>query len=468
MEIVGAVGGRPREGGPWSISGVSTDSRAVKEGDLFFAISGPNHDGHEFVADAFAKGAAGAVVSREVDLPEPQAARCIHVKDTRRALGRLAAHTVRTWGGQVIAVTGSNGKTTTKEMTHAALAGRFRAVKSPSSFNNEVGVPRSIFQLEAEDQFAVLELGTSAPGEIRRLAELAQPVVGVVTNIGETHLEGLGSLKGVAKAKAELLDELPEHGTAILNADDPMTPWLRKWCACDVITFGFGDGADIRGTDMQADSWGSCFAVQGDIPCRLRVPGRHNACNALAAMAACSAVGVGLRDAAERLAEFQPPDMRLSRREVGGVTVVNDAYNANIRSMQAALDVLSALPVEGRRIMICGDMLEMGMSVAQMHRQLGMAIAGSRVELLVTVGDWAWRAGETARRHKKSLELIHCAEAADAGETLAERVRPGDIVLVKGSRAMRLEEAVERLCERVARSDGDGNAVDADAVGSMA
>jgi len=363
----------------------------------------------------------------------------------RRAFGDLARHYVATWGGEVIGVTGSNGKTTTKEMIHHALSARFATAKSPSNFNNDIGLPHSIFQIRSDDRFAVLEMGTSAPGEIARLAEIARPVVGVVTHIAETHLEGLGSLKGVAKAKAELLEELPPHGVAVLNADDPMTPWMRKWCGCDVLTFGRARQAQIRAEAIRPDDWGVRFRLSGGIACRLPVPGRHNVMNALAAVAVCTAVGLRAREAAERLADYRPPAMRLSPERLDGLTVINDAYNANLCSMQAALEVLGEMPVSGRRLMLCGDMLELGIKAGALHRRLGEIIAESGVDILVTLGDWAWRAGEVARRADPRLEVYQADNHAEAADRLARLVRPGDVLLAKGSRGMHLEAVIEQV-----------------------
>ena len=455
MEIVGAVGGRPRKGG-WSASGVSSDTRTIRKGDLFFALQGKNSDGHDFVPDAFEKGAAGAVVSQHVDLPGSLSEeRCIPVRDVRRALGDLARHYVAAWGGQVVGITGSNGKTTTKEMTHHALSGRFPSRKSPSNFNNDIGVPHSIFQIEADDKMAILEMGTGAAGEMARLAQIARPVLGVVTNIGETHLEGLHSLKGVAKAKAELLEELPDNGMAVLNADDAMTPWLRKWCACDVMTFGCRAEADIRAERIESREWGMRFRLCGNVPCSLPVPGRHNVMNALAAVAVCTVVGMRAREAAERLAGYEPPAMRLSRERLDGVTVINDAYNANLRSMQAALEVLRDMDAQGRRIMLCADMLELGMKAGPLHRKLGEAIAESRVDALATLGDWAWRAGEVARRRNPRMAVYQCESHAAAADRLLDLLRPGDVLLAKGSRGMHLETVIEDLRARMPRAAAD-------------
>ena len=447
VEIVGAVGGRPKKGG-WSVSGVSSDSRTVRPGDLFFAIPGERFDGHDFVAEAFAKGAQAAVVSRRPDVSDAlYEERCILVPDVRRALGDLARYVALRWPGQVIAVTGSNGKTTTKDMIHHALGARFAAFKSPGTQNNDIGVPHAIFALTPEHRFAVIEMGTSAPGEIARLAQIAPPAIGVVTNVGETHLERLRSVKGVALAKAELLEALPPSGLAVLNADDAMTPWMRRRCACDVLTFGVSRAADVRAVRIEPLAWGARFTLRDGTCCLLRLPGKHNVLNALAALAACAAAGVRTREAAAALESFEGPPMRLSARTVAGVVLINDAYNANLRSMKAALRVLRAMEVAGRRVMLCGDMLELGPRSAALHRALGAAIARSRLDVLVTLGEWAWRAGDAARRASEDIEVHQCTDAEAAAERLLALLRPGDVLLVKGSRGARLERVLDRVAE---------------------
>ena len=415
----------------------------MRPGGLFFALVGEKFDGHAFVLDALKKGAAAAVVSRDVGLPAEFAGRCLRVADTRRALGDLARCYVKRWGGKVVAITGSNGKTSTKDMTLHALSGWTPARKSPSSFNNEIGVPHSIFQLEETDKVAVLEMGTSGAGEIKRLAEIACPTIGAVTNIAETHLSELGTIHGVAAAKAELLDALPNDGWAVLNADDAMTLRLGWRRQCRVITFGMSECAAVRGLKVRAGAWGSEFELGTGEACALPVPGRHNVMNALAAIAICDALGMKKADAAARLATFQPSPMRLARETVGQVTIINDAYNANIRSMEAALSVLREMPVSGRRVMLCGDMLELGARSGELHRRLGKLICESGVRVLVTAGPFARMAGEVARRSSRGVEVHHADDVMEAADALASLLRPRDVLLVKGSRGMALERAIE-------------------------
>lgn len=456
VEIVEAIGGRLER--RWCATGVSSDSRTVKPGDLFFALAGDNFDAHDYVPEALEKGAVGAVISREVDLPDDVVKeRCVMVGDTRRALGDLAAYYIRRWNGRTVAITGSNGKTTTKDMTHHLLSDSFTVKKANASFNNDIGVPHTIFQLEPEDQVAVLEMGTNAHGEIRRLAQIASPNIGVITNIGPSHLEKLGSIPGVARAKGELLENLAERGIAVLNADDPMTPWLMRRCE-EFITYGLSENADVRAVNTRMREWGSEFSLGNGRKFRLNVPGKHNVMNALAALSVCRLLDMSINEAAERLEGFGQGDMRLAREEVGGVEIINDAYNANMGSMRAALDVFASMQVEGRRFMICADMLELGAKATDMHKQLGREIADAEIDALITIGVRARFAGETFRQESGDGRAFHFGTAAEAGQAAAGMLRPGDALLVKGSRGMRLEDAVKQV--RAALQDNGTLAAD--------
>jgi UDP-N-acetylmuramoyl-tripeptide--D-alanyl-D-alanine ligase len=416
--------------------------------------------------DALRKGAAGAVVSRDLGAPAEFADRVLLVADTYKALGDLAHYYVTRWGGRVVAITGSNGKTSTKDMVFHAVSGRQPAKKSPSSFNNHVGVPLSIFLLDETDKIAVLEMGTSGPGEIRRLAAIARPGIGVITNVAETHLLELGSLRGVAEAKAELIEALPQDGRAILNADDAMTSWLAQRCPCGIVTFGMSGRADVRGMTMRAGAWGSEFDLVTGEHCSIPVPGRHNVMNALAAIAVCDALGMTRAEAVARLATFAPSPMRLARETVAQVTIINDAYNANICSMDAALHVLREMPVTGRRVMLCGDMLELGPRSDELHRRLGKKICESGVRLLVTAGPCARLAGDVARHSSLGMEVHNAEDAMEAAELLAKMLRPRDVLLVKGSRGMSLERAIESLKSKL-QAAGDSLAADGAAVAAQ-
>jgi UDP-N-acetylmuramoyl-tripeptide--D-alanyl-D-alanine ligase len=450
VEIVSAIGGRP--GRRVEIAGVSTDSRTTQPGDLFFALHGDAFDGHDFVKVAFARGAAAAVVSRTVeDLPPD--AYCIMVEDTTKALGDLANRARRAWNGKVIAVTGSNGKTTTKEMIYQLLSGSHRVRKAPKSFNNNIGVPLTIFSIEPQDEFGVIEMGTNAPGEIARLAEIAEPDIAVVTNVMQTHLEGLRSLSGVAAAKAELLAGLKAGGLAVINADNEHCRKMIRNCRARVLTFGVGSGAQARATSMQPLAWGTRFRLNGsefEVP----VPGIHNVMNALAALAVCRELGLQADDLAARLAAFEPPPMRLARREAGGVMLINDAYNANPGSMQAALQVFGSLPVNGRRIMVCGEMLELGKNSRKLHEQLGKSIAEAGVNEVWTVGEASKYVAEAIRSTGQHVAVNEARQPLEAAAKMLRTLEPGDAVLLKGSRGVKLETLMDAL---VAGLDGDAS-----------
>lgn len=416
---------------------------------MFVALTGERFDGHNFVRDAFRRGAVAAVVCRQVNLPRAMADRpLLEVADTRAALGRLADFYRRRWAGTVVAVTGSNGKTTTREMTHAALGRTMRAKRSPKSFNNAIGVPLTIFQVEKGDDVLVVEMGSSAPGEIAALAEIAQPDIAVITNVAETHLAGLGDPAGVALEKSQVLRRLGKNGVAVLNADDAWCSFLRDRRHGPAITFGRSAAATVRAANVRRTSDGFCFHTNDGTEVTLHVPGEHNVANALAALGVARAMGVDTASAAAGLSEFRLPPMRFCMQEAGGVLVINDAYNANLRSMQAAIRELKALPVYGRKIMACGDMLELGSESKRLHRMLGEAIAGSDIAVLWAAGEEAAAVADTVEQSRPACEVHYTPSVDHAADGLAALVREGDAVLVKGSRNMRMERVVEALLHR--------------------
>ena len=448
VEIVDAVGmgRRPEERRRWKAKGVSTDTRTVSEGDLFIAVKGERFDGHDFVDTAFARGAAGAVVSRDVGLSTTHRDRpLVRVPDTLKALGDLARYWRRCWGGMVIGITGSNGKTTTREMLWHLLGGEFRAVRSPRSFNNAIGVPLTIFQIDSEDEIAIIEMGASAPGEIAYLASIAEPDFGVVTNIGETHLEGLGSVEGVAHAKGELLEALGDWGVAFLSADDPWFPFLSERHTGQTIAFGRSESADVRCEHEEPLEDGYRFRLSTGHELDLRVPGRHNITNALAALAVSMELGV-LELVADRLRTFALPDLRFQVEHIGPVDVIADCYNANLRSMTAALEAFDEMPVPGRRVLVCGDMLGMGDHAESVHRKLGHHVGSSRVSMVWALGEAAQWVVDAATE-VRPIQAVHRVCVEDAAPLIASSLEPGDAVLVKGSRGMRLERVVSGIRE---------------------
>jgi UDP-N-acetylmuramoyl-tripeptide--D-alanyl-D-alanine ligase len=445
-QVLTATGGTVIAGAPpVEFSGVSTDSRTVSPGALFVALRGERHDGHAFAGEALRRGAAAALVSR----PLVGAAGClILVPDTLQALGQLAAAHRAQFALPVIAVTGSTGKTTTKEMTAAILQRRGRALRTEENFNNEIGVPMSLLGLDRDTDFAVIELAMRGAGQIAYLARIARPGIGVITNIGPSHLELLGSLEAVAAAKAELLEALPPDGTAVVNADDAYADLLRGKSAARVVTFGVERRADVRAHDVTQDDRAAArfrlVAPAGEIAVALGVPGRANVHNALAAAAAALAAGAALEDVAGGLARIAPGRHRLEIIEAArGFTIVDDCYNASPASVAMALEVLAALPGR-RKFAALGDMRELGPAAEPFHREIGEQAARLGLERLITVGQLGRAIAEGAQ-----AALGERAEWQPDNDRAAERLLallgPGDVVLVKGSRAMGMEAIVRRL-----------------------
>jgi len=438
--ICAAVNGRLIGRRRGMVSGVATDTRELTRGDAFFALVA-KRDGHEFVAEARRAGASVVVVSEHVSIPRGSTA--ILVGDTLKALGDLAAWYRRTMPATVIGITGSNGKTTTKEMIARVLAAAAPTIKSPESFNNAIGVPRTLFEIEPGDVYGVVEMGTSAPGEIRRLARIARPQIGVITNIAPTHLAGLGNIKGVAVEKGCLIEELPPGGAAVLNVDNHWCRELAERSPAHVITFGIDENALVRATGLEASASAIRFEALGT-KFVMPVIGRHNVYNALAAVAVCVHLGLDIDLIRDRLAGFRLPPMRMQRVEAGDVTILNDAYNANFESMLAAIREYARLPGPGRKVVVCGDMLELGEQSEEIHRQVGKRIAAAEFDLLVAIGDEARQiaAGAAANGMPRD-NVLHCRNVDAACEVLPGLVEPRDTLLLKASRGMRLENVVD-------------------------
>jgi UDP-N-acetylmuramoyl-tripeptide--D-alanyl-D-alanine ligase len=408
-------------------------------------LPGARVDGHDFVPALLEKGAAAAVVSRDVAVPERFRDRLVRVPDTLRALGASAHAFRKEWDGLVIGVTGSNGKTTTREMIHHILSRYMPCKRSPKSFNTNVGVPLTIFQIDPEDRALVAEMGANAPGEIAELAAIAEPDVGVITCVGESHLEGFGSLDGVAAGKSELIAGLPRHGAAVLNADDPKFAYLASRASCRVLSFGFSRKADFRGRELASASDSSEFRIRGGRRVRLSAPGRHNAMNALAALAVAEHLGLDLAGAAEALSEFHLPEMRYQRELIGGVHVIFDGYNANPGSMHAALETFRGAAFDGRKAAVLGDMMELGDESERLHGVLGEEAASAGLDALWAVGHYGASLARAAR-DKGMHGLVECfADLDGAAGRVREFLRPGDALLVKGSRGMRLERLMDAL-----------------------
>jgi UDP-N-acetylmuramoyl-tripeptide--D-alanyl-D-alanine ligase len=421
------------------------DSREGQEGDLFFAIPGEREDGHNFVAQAIEAGAFGAVVERPIQAPDGAA--LFHVSDSLEALQRLAAWWRRQHDVKVIAVTGSVGKTTCKELIASVLARKFQALKSEANLNTEIGIPLTLLQLTNEHERAILEFGMYARGDIATLAHIASPATGVVTNVGPVHLERLGSMGAITAAKAELLEALPTDGLAVLNADDARTAAMATRTQAQVTYYGHSEQSDIRASDVVSRGLeGSRFRLTHAGNCedvRLPLPGRHYVYPALAAAAVALSEGLTLSEVADALAETRL-DLR-SRIVPGpnGSTILDDSYNASPASMLAALDLLSELP--GRRIALLGDMLELGAAEEEGHQNVGER-AATACDLLLTVGARASSIAEAAQR-AGTAEVRQLGSAGEAINALKSELREGDHVLIKASRAMAFEQVVAALTE---------------------
>jgi len=444
--------------------GCSIDSRRIGPGQLFFAIRGPRHDGHQFVSAALERGAAGAVVEREFREQAPASIRplLIPVAETTGALQALARHIRRQWGGRVIAVTGSMGKTTTKEMIAALLATRFRVLKSQGNLNNHYGLPLALLALEPSHEVAVVELAMSAPGEIARLAQIAGPEVGVVTNVGPVHLEFFDSVDSIARAKRELIENLSGgkgKPTAVLNFDDARVRKFSEGFDGQVLTFGLGEGATFRATQVQRQEGGSRFCLSGpnvDGEFTVLLPGTHNIENALAALAAVSACGMDLNSLSPALASFR----NLSQRSEiitlpGNITILNDCYNSNPQAMERMLETLAGWSAAKRRIVVAGEMLELGPTSPEWHRKTGRKLVECGIDKLVAVQGNARfiREGalEAGMDPGQAAFFPDASEAAGYCQSLLE---PGDVVLVKGSRGVNLERVTELLTKPISYPSG--------------
>lgn len=426
-------------------TGGNIDTRTLNPGEIFFAIPGEQVDGHRFIDTAFANGASAAVVNRSwfIEQKSPSGS-LIVVEATDLALGDLGRYYRKRFNIPVIGITGSNGKTTTKDMVAAVLSTRYNVLATKGNLNTRLGVPLTLFDLSAQHDVAVIEMGISEHGGLCYLCKIAQPTIGTITNIGPTHLEFLGSVEGVAKAKGELLDYLDESSMTILNLDDLFLFKERVKVKGRLLGIGIEQICQFRGEGLKLDQKGFAnFSLQGR-SFHLSIPGKYNVYNALIAAAAGWALNVPLEDAAKALANFKPTRLRSQMLEHNGIRLINDAYNANPASMRAALDTLSEIETDGRRVAVLGDMRELGETTDEAHKELGTEAGNRPIDALYALGELSDLVAEGGR--KAGLDQ---SWAFRDRETLTEALRaylkPGDLMLIKGSRGIAMEGLVTAL-----------------------
>ena len=426
-------------------SGYSIDSRTLQPGELFFSVKGERFDGHDFVEAALERGAVGAVVADTQAARYKQKSRLLAVPEPLEALQRLGRAVRRLWNKPLLAVTGSAGKTTTKDSIAKLLETKFRVLKSEGNLNNQFGLPLQLLKLEPEHELAVVELGMNHAGEITALAAIAQPDIGVVTNVAPVHLGFFESVADIARAKYALIQSLSANGTAVLNADDEFVSQFGRDFAGRVLTFGIDHSAAVTAENIkELGLEGSHFDVVTNgnrARARLGLIGRHNIYNALAAVTVAMDRGLSLEEAAAALALLTPSDKRGQVLEVAGATVINECYNSNPRALDFVVDALAGMPTKGRRIVVAGEMLELGPATDELHRHAGEHMAERGIDVVVGVRGAAQHIVNSASARGTRAEFVETSEAA--GEWLAREVKPGDLVLLKASRGVKLEKALE-------------------------
>ncbi|MFO7891541.1 MAG: UDP-N-acetylmuramoyl-tripeptide--D-alanyl-D-alanine ligase [bacterium] len=429
-----------------TVLGVSTDSRSVKKGELFFALKGENFNGHQFIEESLNKGAVAVVTDKNYSVSEriKEKGVVLQVDDTLTALQQIAKKYRAQFDIPVIAITGSNGKTTTKEMIAEILSTRFKTVKSQGNYNNHIGVPLSILQWDDKAEVAVMELGANHFGEINKLCNILNPTHGVITNIGKAHLGFFHSLEGVTKAKKELIEYLVPDGYAFLNGDDPFLYPLRNICE-NTVLFGFSNRCKVRGENSRIDSEGYPSMKVGDKKIKLMIPGMHNLSNALAGISVAKSLQVKDEDIFNTLTNYHPIEKRMNIVYAGTVKVINDTYNANPSSMLESLKTLKIITSKGgRSIAVIGDMMELGSHSKSEHRNIGEKSLKIGIDALFCYGEMGEYVYEGAL-HAGMKNIYYYYDKARLLEDLNSFIRKGDIVLVKGSRAMKMEEIIRGM-----------------------
>ncbi len=443
-------------GGRQQFYGVSIDSRTVRANQLFVAVKGKNFDGHDFVSSVLQRGVRGVVVKQDYARAEKRRlkgakATCVAVDDTVHALGRLGRFRRRNMKVTVVAITGTNGKTTTREMTAGIVARHWPVLVPARNFNNEIGVPLTLLRLEEHHRVAVLELGMNAPGEIRQLAEICEPDIGVVLNVGAGHLAGVGDLEGVAGAKAELVEALDEKATVILNADDPRVLKMAEKAAGSVLTCGCGKKGDVRAENVKREKKGQSFEINfkqkaETLAVFLSASGDHMVLNSLMAASVADLLGVRKEDIKAGLESFAPVRGRMAIIESrAGFTIVDDTYNANPASVAAAVDSLAKSYPGDRKILVLGDMYELGDEAEYWHWETGVLAVSRGINKIYAVGEFAAAVAGGAVSAGMSDKNIVTGSKTEVAESLQRLIGPGDRILVKGSRPMTMETVVDML-----------------------
>lgn len=426
------------------LSGISTDSRDVKRGEFFIALKGNNFDGDKFVDQVFQKGGIGAVVSKYEPTAQAKGKIVIKVKNTTEALQGIARRHRESFNIPVVCITGSNGKTTTKEMLWRILSTKYNVLKNEGTKNNHIGVPQTLLKLQKHHQVCVLEIGANHRGEIALLSGIAKPTVAVITNIGPSHLEFFKTLSGVLKAKKELLDFLKKDGIAVLNGDDKLLSKIRK-AKFRILKFGTGEGSDFRATRIISQKGRIEFLLNRDKEFELNMLGAHNIYNALAAIAAASLFKVDYESMRRALVSYHADYRRMNLKKVNGIDVIDDSYNSNPLSMKSALEVLRFYPAN-RRWVVSGDMLELGIESRRFHEAMGEEIARMKADGLITFGKlskYTHAKAKNSGMDKKSM--WHCENHEEIARILRQRAKRGDAILIKGSRSMKMEDVLEKL-----------------------
>ena len=440
-----------------TVTGWSIDSRSLRAGDLFFALRGPNHDGHAYVRDVLQAGAAAVVVDREIPGSPPAEGRVLRVEDSLQALQQLAARARQLWGGRLVAVTGSAGKTTTKDIIAEMLAQGYRTAKNEGNLNNHVGMPLSLLRLEETAEVAVIEMGMNHAGEIRRLAEIARPDTAVVTNVGPAHIENFDSVDAIAAAKRELIEALPLNSTAVLNADDPRVARFRDAHSGRSVLYGMSTEADVRAEDVRVLPEGVEFRVNG-VPFASSLPGRHAVSNLLAGIAVAEVYGIAPERLPGTVHRLTPGKMRGESSYHQGILIYNDCYNSNPDAVRAMLDVLREAPAQ-KRIAVLGEMLELGRWAEPLHRDVGSYAARSGLDVLVGIrGAACYMLDAATRSGLRADAAFFFEDPREAGRLVRSLAAPGDAMLFKGSRGVHVELALEEFLAPPAEDDAQDDA----------